>query len=383
MREPGEVVDVIDAFDDRDPFDIDISLGFGFTSRHAVLVEGDRRIGSFAETTAHLFPRVDVGLYRDLAFYAALPIVLSDARAIASLGSNASIVGKGGESLSPLPFRPPNRSGADFVALGLDVGLFNQARARAVPTWMVGGEVRVPIGSSLHACNSLPAAGQVKCASPGDSNRDGKVDPGEPSDTAELTPGVGRGTVGIELHSYLSRRVRYVEPYTGARGLFEIPVGSSDLALVKKAGGGSPPVELAASIGALLIPWENREHFGRLSFDVRADLIVRTAGVDHSEVFDELGASTASSLRAVSFTGVTRVAAFPAGKLGTTAIWQSSRFVKLALGVGMSYAGDHRIAAAGASVASAPPSLAADDGSVLGVVENLSVDLGARGVVMF
>jgi hypothetical protein len=383
MREPGDVVDVIDAFDDRDPFDIDITLGFGFTSRHAALVSGDKTIGSFAETTAHLLPRIDVGLYKDLAFYATLPIVLSDARAIASLGGTKSITGRGGEALSPLPFRPPNRSGADYLALGLDVGITNQARVTRVPTWMAGAEVRLPLGSSLHACNSSPATGQVKCASPGDADRDGKADAGEPSDTRELAPGVGRGTVGVEVHTYVSRRVHYVEPYAGAHGLFEVPVGTSVLAQAKKAGGGSPPVELGLGAGSLFIPWENRERFGRLSFDVRADLVVRTAGVDHAEVFDALGASTAASLRGASFAGATRVAAFPAGRLGTAAIWQSSRYVKLSMGAALAYAGDHRIALAGSSNSTAPSALVADGGAVLGVVQSLTFDFAARGVVMF
>ena len=42
---------------------------------NVVVVQGDKKIGSFAETTAHLYPRIDVGLYRDVALYAALPIV--------------------------------------------------------------------------------------------------------------------------------------------------------------------------------------------------------------------------------------------------------------------------------------------------------------------
>lgn len=383
MDEPGEVVDVVDAFDDRDPFDIDIALGFGLTSRHGTIVQGDQKIGSFAQTTAHLFPRIDVGLYRDLAFYASLPIVLSDARAIAPLGSAKSIVGKAGETLSPLPFRPPNRSGADYLALGIDVGITNQARKPSVPSWLAGAEIRVPIGPSLHACTGSPATGQVSCASAGDVDRNGKAGIGEPKTTSELAPGVGRGTLGFELHSWISRRIRFVEPYAGLRGLFEMGLGSSDLALARKAGGGAPPVELGGALGSLFIPWENREHFGRLTFDVRADLTVRTAGADHSEVFDELGASTASSIRAASFTGITRVAAYPAGKLGTHAIWQSSRFVKLALGVSFAYAGDHRIAQVTSSPATFIPALASDSGALLGLKESITFDLGARGVVMF
>ena len=285
MREPGEVVDVIDAFDEADPFDIDFSFGFGFSTRRGTVVQGSRSIGSFAETTARLFPRVDVGLYKDLAFYGALPLVLSDARAVVSdTGKAFDVIGAKGETVARLPFRSPNRSGADHLALGIDAGILNQARNPKLPTWMAGAEVRIPIGSSLHACNSAPATGQLKCANAGDQNRDGKRDSRDPADVSELAPGVGRGTVGIEAHTFLSRRVQFVEPYGGIRGVFEIPIGASDLALASKAGGGRPPIEIGAALGVLFIPWENREHFGRLTFDVRTDVTFRTAGADRKSV---------------------------------------------------------------------------------------------------
>ncbi len=381
LREPGEVVDVVDAFDDGDPFDINIGFGFGFSSRRGTVVQGTRNIGSFAKTTAHLFPRVDIGLYKDLAFYGTLPIVLSDARAVvANAGKAFDLVGAKGETIASLPFRSPNRSGADYLALGVDAGIVNQARNPKMPTWMAGAEIRIPIGSSLHACNSAPAPGQLGCAAPGDRNRDGKQDPGDPADVKELSSGVGRGTIGIEAHSYVSRRIRFVEPYGGLRGIFEIPVGASELSIVAKAGGGSPPVEVGGALGVMFIPWENREHFGRLTFDARSDVTVRTGGADHAELFDLLGASTQPSLRTAAFTGVTRVAAYPIGKLATTALWQSSRFVKLALGVAASYAGNHAIAETSST---SPSVLKNDAGESLSVSGCFSVDLAARAVVMF
>ncbi|HEY4122333.1 MAG TPA: hypothetical protein VGM56_30910, partial [Byssovorax sp.] len=38
MREPGFVVDVIDAFDDGDPFDLNVSLGFEYLSKSAKIL---------------------------------------------------------------------------------------------------------------------------------------------------------------------------------------------------------------------------------------------------------------------------------------------------------------------------------------------------------
>src|SRR3954471_18994905 len=96
MMESGEVTNVIDAFDDGDPFDINVSLGFEYFSKNAKILRETSiaapgltkrgfttnllNVAKYSETTSKLIPRVDIGIYKDLAAHISLPIILSNAR---------------------------------------------------------------------------------------------------------------------------------------------------------------------------------------------------------------------------------------------------------------------------------------------------------------
>src|SRR5690606_11160296 len=100
MLEPGDVVDVADAFDDEvgDPFDATISLGFTYLSKRARILRETAvfepglttggftsklmNVGQYVETTSVLTPRIDIGIYKDLALYAYVPVWLDNARRI-------------------------------------------------------------------------------------------------------------------------------------------------------------------------------------------------------------------------------------------------------------------------------------------------------------
>ena len=71
----------------------------------------------YVETTSRLTPRLDIGLYKDLAIYTRIPIVLSNSRRIdepdEAAGNIAAVTGGApGETLFTLPFEAPDRSGA-------------------------------------------------------------------------------------------------------------------------------------------------------------------------------------------------------------------------------------------------------------------------------
>ncbi len=382
MHEPGDVVNVIDAFEDGGLPEVNVSLGFVESVRWSTIDERDTSGKTIAtvtdgETRSSLLPRIDLGLYHDFAFYTAMPITLSYVANLA--GTAGTIKGNDGAALFTVPFRSPDRSGPDYLALGLETDVTNQMRHAGLPTWLVGAEVRIPIGESMHACDEKSPSTEVLCAAPSDVNRNGKTDPGEPAGIAPLTPGAGRGTVGLEIHSFVSRRIHYVEPYGGARGVFEFPVGSSAFALVASEGGGRPPIVVEAALGTLLIPWENREKFSRVTFDARVAVSAHTEGAEATELFDALGSSIAASVRTPrdgvpAFTGVTRAGAFATGRLSGEAIWQSGPYVKLSFLVAGGYESDHALALPDAAIAAVP-----DFASRL----RFSLDLGGRGVFMF
>lgn len=402
MREPGEVVDVIDAFDDGDPFDVSVSLGFNYSTKSAKILrettiaqEGlatggftsnRMNVAEYSETTSRLIPEVHIGIYKDLAAYLRLPIVLDNSRRLQSLDGSADRLGvvfagtpTSGLPLQSLPFEAPDRSGVEYLAVGLEYDILNQARDRTKPTWLVGVEGRFSVGEPMHACNPASvAAGQVECADPGDINRNGQRDDDNDSAGAGSArePGITRGTVGLELRTILSRRVKYIEPYGGFSALFEFPLESSDYGLSDFEGSlvNHPPVVGTMIFGMMIIPWENREKFGRLTFDLRFTGEYRSEGRDYSELFDALGSSMDPGLRnpnwakykanttpgtdpnapvpgsvvdpaseKVYFTGLTDVQAHGSYRASVSTTWQASKFVKFTAGVGFRHDQAHGI----------------------------------------
>src|SRR6185436_5568798 len=141
------------------------------------------------------------------------------------------------------------------------------------------------VSEPMHACNKNPkplnlSAGvkQVDCAQPNDIDRDGNAPETDslseggfrdPASGVQLDEGPGgkrkagvsRGTTGLNFHTYLSRRVKYIEPYGGFDVLFEFPNDSSDYKAVDLKGSlvNHPPLRGSMIVGIAVIPWEIRD----------------------------------------------------------------------------------------------------------------------------
>jgi hypothetical protein len=413
MLESGEVTNVVDAFDDGDQFDLNVSLGFQFESKSAKILRETSiaepglttggytsrllNVAQYSSQIARLIPRVDIGIYHDLAIYARLPIILSYSQKLEPLkGSDAKqsvvLAGAPGEQLFSVPFKSPDRSGAEYLALGFEFDIFNQARDRSKPTWLFGAEARLAVGSPMQACNPAQArlnpvqsgygnGPPVSCAEPSDVNRDGLVDPTgfEGADVTGRLGGVTRGTVGLEAHTILSKRIKYVEPYGGFTALVEF-YDSNDFRLTNLEGSlvNHPPIRGSMVLGAMVIPWENREKYSRFTLDFRFTGQYVSEGRDYSELFDALGSSDAPSLRNPQWasyahnslfdqascdagacaaprsvvdqgsqktynTGLTDVYAHGAYRGSASATWQASEYVKFQAGFGFQFDQGHVI----------------------------------------
>jgi hypothetical protein len=316
-----------------------------------------------------------------------LPIILSNDRKLDGLdgsGVQQSTVLEGvpGEQLFRLPFKSPTRSGIEYLALGLDIGILNQYRDETKPTWILGAEGRFSVSEPLHACNAnpenlnqSPQGGQVECAHPSDIDRNGSSggfeDDGLPLEggfSGPRKPGISRGVTGLEVHTYLSRRVKYVEPYGGFSALFEFPNDSSDYGLANLKGSlvNHPPLRGSMVMGLAVVPWEVRDRYQRIAFDFRLTGTYVSEGRDYSELFDALGSSDAPSLRMpnfasyragddgtgsvvdtrsqmVYFTGLTDVQQHASGRFSAQFTWQSGEYVKFNLGGAVSADQSHVI----------------------------------------
>ena len=344
LREPSEVVQVVDAFDDDDLFDLHLSLGYQSTwttakiMRESALTDAgfsdggysraNLNVAEYSQRVSRLNTRADIGLYKDLALVVRLPIVLSDDRELKGLsGSDKNqafaLAGAPGEQLFSLPFKSPTRSGVEYLAVGIDAAPMNQARDATKPTWVIGIEGRFDVSEPMHACSKNPATlntnsglapgqKQIQCANYSDINRNGvggEYPSGGMAGSLEGTfnggrkPGISRGVTALEAHTIVSRRVKYIEPYGGFRALFEFQNDSSDYGATDLKGSlvNHPPLRGTMIFGLNVIPWEIREAFQRLAFDFRFTGTYVSEGRDYSELFDALGTSDAATLRYPNF----------------------------------------------------------------------------------
>jgi hypothetical protein len=347
LREPSEVVQVVDAFDDDDLFDLHLSLGYQSTWKNAKILRessltdagfsdggysrANLNVAEYSQRVSRLNARADIGLFKDLALIIRLPIVLSDDRELKGLsGSDKeeaqrfALAGAPGEQLFHLPFKSPTRSGVEYLAIGIDAAPMNQARDSTKPTWLIGIEGRFDVSEPMHACNKNRSGlnpnseldpttiQEQQCAYVSDVNRDGNsggYQTGGMAGSLEGTfsggrkPGVSRGVTALEGHTIVSRRVKYIEPYGGFRALFEFQNDSSDYGATDLKGSlvNHPPLRGTMIFGLNVIPWEVRDAFQRLAFDFRFTGTYVSEGRDYSELFDALGSSDAATLRYPNF----------------------------------------------------------------------------------
>jgi hypothetical protein len=411
LKEPAEITQVADAFDDDDDvFDLHLSLGYESTWASSVIrressisepglgdggyAQSNLNVAQYHQTTSRLLTRADIGLYKDIALVFRVPIILSDDRELNGTEGSESqqsvtLAGAPGEQLFSLPFKSPTRSGIEYLAVGVDAALMNQMRNGARPTWVVGIEGRFNVSEPMHACNPNgnglnQASGQVQCAYPSDLNRNGTSGEYPNADAGSLegnfsgsrSPGVSRGTTAIEAHTYLSRRLKYIEPYGGFRALVEFQNSGTDYGSKSLKGvlANHPPLRGTLLFGLNVIPWEIREQFQRITLDFRFTGTYVSQGRDYSELFDALGSSDAPSLRVpnyaeyqqnpncttstpcnqapsvvnprsekVNFTGITDVQAHGSYRLSAEFTWQAGEYIKFRVGSGYTLVQSHFI----------------------------------------
>jgi hypothetical protein len=416
LREPSEVVQVVDAFDDDDLFDLHLSLGYQSTWKNAEILResslsdagfndggysrANLNVAKYSERVSRLNARADIGLFKDLALVIRMPVILSDDRELKGLNGSEqnqafTLAGAPGEQLFQLPFKSPTRSGIEYLAVGIDASPMNQARDSTKPTWLLGIEGRFSVSEPMHACTKNRAAlnsnsgltggvdTELECAHRSDINRNGVGESGgeypsgivdggqlEGSFSGGRKPGVSRGTTGLELHTFISRRVKYIEPYGGFRALFEFQNDSSDYGATDVKGSlvNHPPLRGTMIFGLNVIPYEIREQFQRLAFDFRFAGTYVSEGRDYSELFDALGTSDAASLRypnfaeyqagtvdgrpgsvvnpnsqKVYFAGLTDVQQHGVYTLSGSVNWQVGEFVKFNVGGGYTITQSHFI----------------------------------------
>lgn len=344
----AEFTNVVDALESDDPFDLNLSVGYLREARSSrirresnnVGVSPDGYIGvvdlaSYEQLTNTLVLSGAVGLFRDVQLWTRWPLILSDTREL-TLDDGVSLEqsrlrrscyeeGDGTDvCLFDVPFKSPERSGVDAFTLGLDWGVLNQLRDDTKPTWVVGVEATIGIGSALVATDANdPSAG------------DG---------------GISRGVTRLTAHTEFSRRYRYVEPYIGTRFSADLPQSDTGFPEADIEGrlNTIPPLVGAMIFGAEFVPWESMEAFQRFSADLRMTGTFNSEGRTQSELFDALGTSQHRQLREADgeghvFNGMTDVENYGTFATALTLNVQAARYVKFQLGASLAYDQQHGV----------------------------------------
>ena len=331
-----DLLNVASSVDKGDPFDLNLSLAFDHESRSAAVrretniqaansggyVSDLMDVATYHQSTQRLIPRIAIGIFRDFELAVTMPVILADNRRLEERNGSASqpltTMGLEGEQLFSPNFQSPTRSGIEYLGVGLNVAIMSQARKPTRPTWVMGVEGRFNVSEPMHACTAAPKAEQVECAYEADVNRNGQSDPFGPeygpltgvkegSFNGERKPGVSRGTTGLEAHAFVSRRMKYIEPYSGVSALFEFQGKDTAYGPFDLEGSmvNHPPIRGSVVVGVAIIPWEQPEKFRRVVFDLRLKGTYVSKGRDYTELFDALGSSDANSLRQPNFTSYT------------------------------------------------------------------------------
>src|SRR6266536_1841817 len=148
LSEPGEVTQVVDAFDGEDVFDLHLTVGYQYSWKNAhirrettianaqnpqastgLFTASNMNVAKYEENTSRLNTRIDIGVYHDIGVYLRMPIILSNDRKLTDLDGSAAvqnIVLMGGPAdsgtLFSLPVDSPQRSGIEYLAIGADFG---------------------------------------------------------------------------------------------------------------------------------------------------------------------------------------------------------------------------------------------------------------------
>ncbi len=267
-----------------------------------------------------------IGLFQELQLGVSLPLVLRDERQYnfdreagfnscgatdyACIASASSTYLDGLYPIQPadqamapdgtLLFRPPARGGngkdmLDTINLSLMGAPVSQRRDPTKPTWVIGLDAQISIGTIMNYDNSRTYL------DPNVASQKALIDQSIALDPTGKTGwgGVSDGLNRFVIKTALSHRFRYVDPYLGL--WYMIPLARTwdnnnspwkqDLGFAQKRG--APQQKAGATFGFEATPLENKRKGHRLALDFRAGLTFNFLGKGYSEAWELFSSSNA------------------------------------------------------------------------------------------
>ena len=325
----AEVTRVASAGDPNDPFDLDFSVRWERTQRHAAITrEYAEAAAPFAtvkdlsqlrwqETANLLVPRLAVGLWQDLELNAELPYYLSQEsswRLASGVGVDPglpdtitnNVIAPDGSTYPvahPIFVTAPEQTiyqGGTLgdLKVGLSWGVFSQDRDDTKPTWVVGLEITFPTAKLYD-----PGAGRAPAW--------------ESPYVISTKPGpVGEKVWRYHFHTAISRRLGAAEPYLKATltllqkssGTYSncdhatemtqlpdpaFPQARADMAALcaadPKKWGARLPWATGLAFGTELVAYEDRAAVQKIAFDLRVTGDYTSSARWYNELTDATG----------------------------------------------------------------------------------------------
>ncbi|RYZ39793.1 MAG: hypothetical protein EOO71_18685 [Myxococcaceae bacterium] len=255
----ADITRIASSFEDDDPFDLFLDVGFERTQTRAKIIREQladaNSGGEFREVNELWYKGVDArlnlalafGLWKDLEFSFKLPIVFQQNESwefVSGVGQRNSTITNSCFNADGSPYSAEGcvgrlfsvpqesyRGGLGNIHFGLAYAFFNQEKDNTKPTWIVGIDYEAPTAKQ----------------------RDPSVDTSDPDGD--------RGNVGDRVHKYqlytsFSRRMGAADPYFKA--YHTIPVrGPKAYSNCDQAG--SNPSNLGAPGNCFTGPWDRKE----------------------------------------------------------------------------------------------------------------------------
>ncbi len=249
-------------------------VGPGVDPNGGVPLEKDLVFHQYRHT---ITPKIEIGLLHDTWIYAALPIIVNQARELrfdsgidatsSSTVADGLIPTGGYDAQQPttppggdMAFRGVDRHGLDQVHVGIGVAPMNQARDDTKPTWKIGAEARIAVGKVM------------------------RFDPTAPGDNTA----VGRGVHELRLWTSFDRRLGWAEPWVEM--FWQVPLGSNQASLFQDPGLGSTNVQLqqlaGVNFGFEAYAIDDAVEHNRISLDLGARAVAHFEGRDYSEMWE-------------------------------------------------------------------------------------------------
>ncbi len=224
-----------------------------------------------------LTPRLQIGVFHDTFVTVALPIVINQARElhVMDAGNRAGsttvadglVPEAGFDARDPgtrtpgdLLFRGTNRHGLDQIHLGLGAALMNQLEDDTKPTWKLGAEVRLAVGTIM------------------------KLDPMAP----EANKGVSCGVHELKLWTSFARKLGWAEPWVELWWLVPL-TGKSD-SLFDDPGYGATNTQSTQQAGVAsgleIFALDNKAEQTRISIDVGNRVVSHFEGREYTEMWE-------------------------------------------------------------------------------------------------